>query len=226
MRTEWEEGATADLRLTVTPSGPNTVATVTVFGPDGRVEPNPEAKPLDDTHAEWGAPLVLTDPGVWRVAWSVTGTGAGVSTYYLRVRPAPAGSDDGTAYATSADLARWINDAPPEEAALLLARATARVDELLLTAVYHVDDRGRATHPAVAKAIVDATCAQAAWFGETGDDTASGYIERHGDVKIGNVQVSGIAAMRADGADPRFAPDTVRILAAAGLLSGRVWVPL
>lgn len=77
-------------------------------------------------------------------------------------------------YATLDDYRDWVGDQTAEMSAVLFVRASRVVDEVLIGAVYDVDSSELPTDPVVLEALKDATCAQAQWFDETGDTTASG----------------------------------------------------
>ena len=75
-------------------------------------------------------------------------------------------------YADTADLVAMLPDglAAPEDATRLLTRASRAIDSALRTAVYAVDDDGAPTDTLLAAAVLEATCEQAAWWLETGDE--------------------------------------------------------
>lgn len=200
----------------------DTVAGATAYPPDGGaavvLAPLLDAPP---DRSRWGANLTPTIPGEWVVEWIVTGSGAGRVVDVLPIAPARATAPDGRTYASTTQLAQWLDAAPPEGAHRLLLRATERVDELLRTAVYEVaGDDELPVDPVIAAALRDATCAQAAWFADT-DDDGSGAVLRYGKVKIGTVELSDRGGAGAGGdpdqADPRYAPAAIRALRAAGL---------
>lgn len=119
-------------------------------------------------------------------------------------------------YATAADYATYTAKPAPEGIDTALARASERIDELLLGAVYDTDANEMPTKPKEREAITRATCAQAAFMLATGDPY--GVAAAFKDVSIGSVRLS-----RAGGAasvPPRHAPDSARILHTAGLLPG------
>ncbi|WP_367128325.1 hypothetical protein [Saccharothrix sp. HUAS TT1] len=132
----------------------------------------------------------------------------------------------GRVYATEADLTGY--GAPPgvtlptgAAAAWSLARASERVDELLLTAVYEVDTNGLPTDPTVVAALRDAVCAQVGWWAETGT-SPTGAPPRYSSVKLGSLALTKTAGGSSpDGGAGRYAPDAVRHLRLAGLLSGQ-----
>jgi hypothetical protein len=78
------------------------------------------------------------------------------------------------AYATASEFAAcdFLPDGVvvPDDVDRLLARASRMIDRALMRAVYDVDESGQPTDTAVIAALADATCAQAAWWLETGDE--------------------------------------------------------
>lgn len=215
------------LTLTVADADTDTVAVVRVWPPAG--------DPLDLTAAPadpgvrdlWRAELTPSTPGTWSARWTVTGSGAGTEWDTVQVGPDPAPPPAGIRiYATTAQLAAWLDSPPPEGAARLLRRASRRVDELLRTACYTVDAQGMPTDPAVAAAMADATCAQVEWWGEIGDDQGSGAVSALAGAQIGSVRLpSGAGAAGSGGGIPNIAPDAVSALRAAGLLGHGPKIP-
>lgn len=122
-------------------------------------------------------------------------------------------------YATAAQYEDYTGQTPPADIDRRLARASERVDELLRTALYAVDEATQLpTDPDYADAVARATCAQAAWMLAVGDEY--GVAAAFKDVSIGSVRLS-----RAGGANSgpaRHAPDAASILQQAGLLPGYV----
>lgn len=104
---------------------------------------------------------------------------------------------------------------PPAEAGRLLARASRRVDILVRTAVYDVDATGAPTSPTVAEALSEATCAQAAWWLETQDE--SGARAQYQSVGIGSVNLTR-ASGGVDQGDGTTSPAAVEVLTLAGLI--------
>lgn len=226
MSIEHQAGDDIRLYLTVEPIGNDGAIPVdgtTTAAPVAYLDDDPPrtlpAQPVGGDRALWSALLTNARPGIYSIVWTVVGTGAGVQTFNLPVGPAHDG--EGRSYATTGDLAHYLRAAPPAESRLLLVRATARVDELLFAARYRVDEHGVATDERVRAAIVEAVCAQAAWFDEAGDDTGSGYAATAGPAKIGNVQIGGTTG-HAGAASARYAPATVAVLRRAGLLNSHV----
>lgn len=217
----YEAGDPAVLRLHVVPDGGvptdgTTVAELTLVDPDGAPVPLTAVAAGED-RSRWSATIPSLSAGVYVGRWRVTGTGAGVEPVRILVGPSGSTPYRGRSYATTAHLAEHLGAAPPADAHRLLVRATERVDELLRTAVYAttgadelpVDDD-------VILALREATCAQAAWFDDTGDD-GSGLAARWSDVQIGSVRLSGSTGGSGgggdpDGSDPRYAPGAIRAL--------------
>lgn len=118
-------------------------------------------------------------------------------------------------YATSDDYAAFTGQPAPEGTDAALARASERIDELLIGAVYDVDEQEMPTDPVKREAITRATCAQAAWSLALGDPY--GVAAAFKDISIGSVRLGG---RNTEGGSPRHAPDAARILHVAGLLPG------
>jgi hypothetical protein len=128
------------------------------------------------------------------------------------------------AYATADDLAAFVPatiTVPDEpEATRLLTHASEAVDGLLLTALYDTDDDGLPTDAEVIVALRDATCAQALWWLETGDeDGAQGQYQS---VSIGSVSLTRAGAGSSQGvttsATQTVSSRASEILRLAGLL--------
>jgi hypothetical protein len=117
-------------------------------------------------------------------------------------------------YATLADLVDYAGPGVvDEDSPRLLARASERVDSLLLTAVYDTTPDGLPVDEKVRDALKRATCAVVQWWDETDDETGAGgrFVES----QIGTVRLK-----RAEShTEPDLAPAAVRILATAGLLA-------
>ncbi|MET9138903.1 hypothetical protein [Streptomyces parvulus] len=154
-------------RLTVNPADGTTQATLVVTPPTG-LPLTPVVTPQDDG-ALWTAPVVYTAAGLWRLSWTVTGTGAGVEHEIVSVAPAPPVAGTGRVYATTTQLAEYLGAAVPLDAVRLLTDASRALDDALKTARYCVDDDGVPTEPAVAAAFAEAVCAIVQWWDETGD---------------------------------------------------------
>lgn len=123
-------------------------------------------------------------------------------------------------YATAADYTTFTGDPAPEGIESLLYRASRLVESLTITARYTVDADHLPTDALVREAFKDATCAQAAWFDETGD--TSGASARYNSMSLGNLSLSGGgtgSATNTSASDSRYAPEAVSILRTAGLLN-------
>ncbi|MFD6416003.1 hypothetical protein [Streptomyces sp. NPDC060194] len=155
--------------LSVEPYDVTTVAALVVTRPDGTTV-SPVATGAGGGQS-WSAPVLYSMAGVWRLSWTVTGTGASVEHQLVSVAPAPGGTG-GRSYATTQDLAEYLGAAPPLDAARLLRRASEMLDsEILPTAIYDVDDDGLPTDPLVADALAEAVCAQVEYLAEVGVET-------------------------------------------------------
>jgi len=116
------------------------------------------------------------------------------------------------AYATAAELAACdflptgITAPTGGDAVRLLSRASRIVDTLLMRAVYDVDDDGMPTDTGVIAAARDATCAQACWWLETGDE--AGVASSLDSLGAG-------AGPYINGRLSRVAPDAVEVLRVA-----------
>ena len=154
-------------RLTVDPADGTTAAALLVTRPDGTT-----VSPIvtgADGGTTWTAPVTYTLAGLWRLSWTVTGTGAGVQHEVVSVAPAPAVTVTGRVYATTTQLANALHEAPPLNSVQLLTDASRALDDALKTAVYDTDDDGMPTNADVAAAFAEAVCAIVEWWGETGD---------------------------------------------------------
>lgn len=128
-------------------------------------------------------------------------------------------------YATITDLADYI-DPIPDNAELLLARASRLVDRALMCAVYDVDGTGMPTDERIAGALRDATCEQvAAWV--AGGEDGTGAAGQYQSVSIGSVSLTRGAAGPGGGAPAAgtaLAPQAWMILHQAGLVNRGPWV--
>ncbi|ELP64169.1 hypothetical protein PV735_05280 [Streptomyces turgidiscabies] len=194
--------------LTVAPAGVTTGASLVVTRPDGSVV-TPVVTGSDDG-ATWTAPVSYTLAGIWRLSWTVTGTGASVQHEVVSVAPAPAVMADVRSYATTTQLANFLHAAPPLDAVKLLERATDLLDsDFLGPAVYDVDDDGMPTDAEVIEAFAEAVCAQVEFWGEVGEETdISGPLQG---VQLGSVALQFGAGDNRSGPD-YYAPKLVRAL--------------
>ena len=116
-------------------------------------------------------------------------------------------------YATPTDYTVWTGGDTTTRA--LLRRAEIVIDDLTHGVIYDMSEPGTRT------AFREATCAQAAWFAETGD--TSGALGVLGSASIGSVSLgAGVGASSARLGDTRYAPEAASILKAAGLLQRTV----
>ncbi|MFE0877313.1 hypothetical protein ACFW4X_21060 [Streptomyces smyrnaeus] len=125
-------------------------------------------------------------------------------------------------YATPEQLTAWTGQPAPAGAERLLARASADIDDALLTAVYATDAAGMPTHPDTVQALADATCAQVEYQLAMGDD-GTGAAGRWDSVSIGPVSLSGRRQEPTASGDVDLAPRASRALKRAGLLPGVIW---
>lgn len=210
-------GDFATLTLTVTPFGASTTAAVTVTSPTGVVT-TPTATPNGD-RSVWTALVPLTEPGEYLARWLVTGTGAGAEQQTITAKPTlPVTIAGQRVYATTADLANYLEAVPPANARKLLRQASVDVEQATKCAIYDVDTNGFPTDTAVRAAMRDAVCAQVEWWNETGDSL--GVTGQWGDVKIGSVSLGGRAGSAGTGG--QLAANAAAILNNAGLLPGTV----
>lgn len=122
-------------------------------------------------------------------------------------------------YATLDQLIDYLEpDPPPANAERLLRRASERLDELLVGAVYDVDDNDLPVDDDVADALMRATCAQVQYMADGQDETG-------GKAAFTSVSVGGVSYSRNVSAGgsalqslPRHAPQAVGILQVEGLL--------
>lgn len=114
------------------------------------------------------------------------------------------------AYATTGELTAWLPDGltVPADATRLLASASRAVDRMLMVlgAVYDVDTDNLPTDADVIVALRNATCAQASWWIETGDE--QGAASRLNSAGSGAGPYWG-------GSVPRFSPEAIEILQTA-----------
>lgn len=228
MPTTYDEGDYATLKLDV----PNTEATTEVrvmtTAPSGATYTPLVSREDDDT---WWAQQLVDEPGLWQVRWIVDGDGQGVEGDMLRVRPSSVHVDPGARlYATTADLARFMGDVPPDDAIKVLTDASRDLDHVLVGARYRTDDDGMPVHPHTVKALRDATCAQA-WFSMNGgSDQDAGLGAGVGAIGIGSINITakGGSGSSSDnstgGGSMRFSRAGLQVLHEAGLLPIRPFV--
>lgn len=105
-----------------------------------------------------------------------------------------------------------------------LRRASIVIDGLTRTSRYLVDEDGYPTDSDDAEAFKDATCAQMAWWDDSGD--VSGSASQDGTFSIGSVSIGARGRSTGNGAPSaaasRVAPEAITILQNAGLISTAV----
>ncbi|MGW4411163.1 hypothetical protein ACWEJ6_44530 [Nonomuraea sp. NPDC004702] len=124
------------------------------------------------------------------------------------------------AYATSSDYATYTGTTAPDGIDLLLARASRLVDQVLLCAVYDVDDVD------VQAALRDATIEQAAAWTASGIEDGTGAATEWANVSIATVSLGRAQSGGAGGggsAAIRPAPQTLMVLQQAGLTGHPPW---
>lgn len=174
------------------------------------------------TATPWtGAAYELTVPGLWVERFVITGDGKGKERQEFWVADDPAVAPSGArVYALTSDYATAGMDAPPAGTNLrrVLRAASARVDEMLLGAIYETDDVTLLpTDAAVTVALRDATVAQAAWQVESGDPYSLGADTQYQSVTVGGVAL-GKSYTGAGGSTPGlYSQQAFVILRAAGL---------
>lgn len=208
--------------LTVTPFDGTTEATLELEAPDGTKTPQTPTSqddvPAAGTQTWTGQAYELTAPGEWIERWTVSGTGASKQRRVVLVAPDPAAQLTGQrVYATTADYALHLRAAPPTGARRALAEASRDVDDMLLTAVYVVDDDGLPTDPVQAAALRDATVIQADYRRGLGDQFGrdAGRLVAG---QIGSVSITRSGTPGGQGAPPRHAPKAWQALQQAGLV--------
>lgn len=125
-------------------------------------------------------------------------------------------------YATEPDFEEYLKPDPvPSGAARLLRDASLEVDEMLLTAHYRVDHDDMPVERHVIDAMRDATCAQAEYRHDYGDEIEA---LSHGEsIKLGPISFGGAFSSGPNPQPlPKFAPRAVRYLRVAGLIPGSI----
>lgn len=162
----------------------------------------------------WRSRVAYPQPGLYRQLWTVTGTGETKKEKLVAVGPAGL-TDTRPTYATTTQLANYLQDAPPLDADRLLRNATADVNDATFTWVYETDEDEMPVDVDLLAVFVEATCEQARWRSETGSDEA--------DQMAGwsSVSIAGVAMSRRSGQDgdpggvPKYSPKLAGILAKA-----------
>lgn len=215
-----EVGDSTTPTLTVTPFGADTRASLLIIRPDDTTIAGLTVTSVDGGHT-WiaSADVLITMAGEWIEQWTLTGTGAGQQAKRLLVAPAPV--TGGRTYASTTELADWLEAAPPEGARRMLRRATQLVDRALLAAVYDVDSGGMPTDAKVAKTLMEATCAQVEDWAESGDEL--NQAARWSSATIGSASYTRNTGPGAP--PPRLCDRALDVLLTSGLLPGKVFSP-
>lgn len=204
-------GDVATLSLAVTPNDGTTAATVVVTAPDGTTS----TPAVTGGPATFTAQLPLTSAGLWVATWTVTGTGQGEEQQKITVAP---NGPTAAGYATTADLADWLADAPPEDADRLLLRASRLIEDYV-TFPYPVNPDGTIADAEVKQALADAVCAQVEqWISVGEDNDIDGYpaaMQTRMQGRMGGVQTNARPS--------RLAPRARTVLSNVGLLSAYGW---
>ncbi|MFI2757829.1 hypothetical protein ACH5A3_02965 [Streptomyces echinatus] len=127
------------------------------------------------------------------------------------------------AYATVEEFTEFLDPDPvPTNAARLLERASTKLDQLLIGAVYKTDDDGLPLDPALAEVFREAVCIQAQYIASLGDET--GAMANVSQMSLGNQQIVRAISVVGSGT-PRVSPDLVALLRVKGLLPirPRIW---
>ncbi|WP_371538387.1 hypothetical protein OG210_21890 [Streptomyces sp. NBC_00466] len=120
------------------------------------------------------------------------------------------------AYATVQEFTDYLDpDAVPANAARLLSRASTKLDQLLIGAVYKTDTDGLPTDPALAAVFREAVCIQAHYISALGDET--GANANVNQMHVGNQRVFRALSL-VGGGTPRISPDMLALLQTSGLL--------
>lgn len=123
-------------------------------------------------------------------------------------------------YATSEQLASYLQGTAPADAGRLLSRASELIDDHIVTAIYDTDTNGMPTDTAVVATLQQATCAQVEyWIAGDEEDDILGPVQ--------GLQLAGMQVQYGAGenrATPMYlAPRAARALRNGGLLSAGVW---
>lgn len=115
-------------------------------------------------------------------------------------------------YATLADYQTYTGQTPPAGIDASLAHASEHLDaEVFRLCWYEVDGDGYPSNPVVREAFRRATCAQAQWWEETGDEL--GTAAHWGSVAIGSVRLSRPGSSSGStSAEPVVAPRVMQAL--------------
>jgi hypothetical protein len=119
------------------------------------------------------------------------------------------------AYATVGEFTAFLDPDPvPANAQRLLDRASTKLDQLLMGAVYETDADGLPLDPALAAVFREAVCIQAQYIDSLGDET--GAMANVSQMSLGNQQIVRAISVVGSGT-PRVSPDLVALLQTKGL---------
>lgn len=175
------------------------------------------------TATPWtGALYELTVPGMWVERFVITGDGKGKARQEFFVLPDPAEAPSASrTYATTTDYANAIHEAPETGTNLrrVLRVASARVDEMTMTAIFATDSVTELpTDAAVAVALRDATVLQAAYQCEIGDPYGLSTADEYQSVTAGGITLTrGQGQGGASSTSGRWSAEAYEKLRAAGL---------
>jgi hypothetical protein len=200
-------GDKATLKLTVVPNDVTTAVVLELVHPDGTTT-NPG---VDGGPQDWQAIVDLPDAGLYVATWTVTGTGVGQEQHRVAVAP---NGPVATVWASTTDLANWLQAAPPTDADRLLARAAELVNSRVV-APYLMDDQELPTEARVIAALRDACCAQVEQWISVGEDNDVDGYDDDTSVSAGSVGVNRRPL--------KLAPRARAILREAGLLRTVAW---
>lgn len=121
-------------------------------------------------------------------------------------------------YATLSDYRSEISGSTAADATVddALIGASRRLDELLIGAVYDVDEDGAPTDPTVADVFMRACCAQARYLIDLDDPT--GVKGQYSSVSVGSVSYTRGQGKGGSTTPPRYADDAIGILQVEGVL--------
>lgn len=171
--TDYDDGDWRIATLTVSPFDGTTSAVLTVISPAGAT--TTPAVTSSGGGATWTAAGYAVTAGEWIERWVITGTGKGKQRTTVSVAPDPAGVPVGSRlYATSADYAEELLEAPPTGIRRKLLTASRMVDQMLLTAIYDTDDDGMPTDDDMIAAMKLATVLQVEFAAGAGDSKMVG----------------------------------------------------
>ncbi|MFE4919007.1 hypothetical protein [Streptomyces sp. NPDC056661] len=125
------------------------------------------------------------------------------------------------AYATVQEFTDYLDPDPvPANAARLLNRASTKLDQLLIGAVYPTDSDGLPTDPALAEVFREAVCIQAQYVSALGDETGANANVLT--MSLGNQTITRALASSRNASGPtktsRVSPDLLDLLQVKGLL--------